>query len=237
MTYPPQPGQPYGQQPDPYGQGGYPQSGGFPQSGGQQQPAQYPNQPYPNQPYQGQQYPGQQYPQYPQQQHQYPGQQQYPAYDQSFGGPPAPPKKKSKTGLWIGIVVVVVLLIAFGVTGFFVPGFLVKNSAAGPDATAQALADALGKRDTAALNSLKCGNPGENVGLAIQEISKVKAATLAGPPTRVTDTEDTAIINVTTSSMSAPFTVTFADQNGQWCWKDIARGGGGPTTGSPPTTG
>jgi hypothetical protein len=231
MTYPPQPGQPYGQQPDPYGQGGYPQSGGFPPPGGQQQPAQYPNQPYPNQPY-----PGQQYPQYPQQQ-QYPGHQQYPAYDQSFGGPPAPPKKKSKTGLWIGIVVVVVLLIAFGVTGFFVPGFLVKNSATGSGATAQALADALGKRDTAALNSLKCGNPGENVGQAIQEISKVKAATLAGPPTRVTDTEDTAIINVTTSSMSAPFTVTFADQNGQWCWQDIARGGAGPTTGSPPTTG
>ncbi|RBM22217.1 hypothetical protein DI005_06790 [Prauserella sp. PE36] len=34
MTYPPQPGQPYGQQPGPYGQGGYPQQQGFPPGGG-----------------------------------------------------------------------------------------------------------------------------------------------------------------------------------------------------------
>jgi hypothetical protein len=212
MTYPPQPGQPYGP-PDPYGQGGgYPQSGGFPQ-----------------QPYQGQQqYP----PMYPPQP-QYPGQGQYPPPPQQpfpgFGGPPEKPKKR-RTGLWAGIAVVIVLLIAFGVTGFLAPGFLLGKAAQNSDATAQQLADALGKRDITALNSLRCATTGENVGKAIDEISKVKAATLVGPPTRVSDTETSAVINVTTAAPPAPYTVTFANQDGKWCWKDIAQGA---KTGTP----
>ncbi|MDI5979572.1 Twin-arginine translocation protein TatA [Amycolatopsis magusensis] len=131
MTYPPQPGQPYGEQPDPYGQGGYgqpgqPQSGGFPQQGqpyGQQQPGYDPygqqqQQPYGQQPQYGQQQPG--YDQYGQTQ-QYQG---YPQGGDGFGGPPP---KKSKTGLLIGLAAGLVVLIAVGITGFVAPGFFLSK--------------------------------------------------------------------------------------------------------------
>jgi hypothetical protein len=240
MTYPPQPGQPYGQQPDPYGQSGYPQSGGFPQPGGWQQPGQQdPNQSYhPQQsPYPQQQYPQQ--PQYPGQQQPYPGQfpgqqPQYPGYSQGFGGPPAPPRK-SKNGLWAGIAGVVVLLIAFGITGFLAPGFLVsKDQGPTADGAAKTLVNALNKQDTAALNSLKCGDAGQNVGLAIIEVNKVKAVTLDGALTRVSDTEYTADLAVTTSGKPSPYLSTFANESGKWCWKDIDRGS---SSGSTPTSG
>lgn len=116
MTYPPQPGQPYGQDPQGQQPGGYPQQP-YPQQGGwdggaQQQQAWDPNNP---------------------------------AYTQGFGGPPAPPPK-SKTGLIIGIVIGVVVLIAFGVTGFVAPGFLLSkddnNTAAQPPASSSGKAPA-----------------------------------------------------------------------------------------------
>ncbi|WP_242579093.1 Twin-arginine translocation protein TatA [Amycolatopsis sp. 195334CR] len=143
MTYPPQPGQPYGEQPDPYGQGGYgqqgqPQSGGFPQQGQPygQQPGYDPygqqqQQPYGQQPY-GQ--PG--YDQYGQPTQQYQG---YPGGGDGFGGPPP---KKSKTGLWAGIGVGVVVLVALGITGFVAPGFFLSKdeptNTAGGQTTSQA---------------------------------------------------------------------------------------------------
>ncbi|WP_037320484.1 protein translocase TatA [Amycolatopsis orientalis] len=131
MTYPPQPGQPYGQ--DPQGQ----QPGGYPQQGGWDQTQQYGQQPQ-----QG----WDQTQQYPQQQQGWdPNAQQQgwdpnnPGYPQGHGGPPAPPPK-SKTGLIIGIVIGLVVLIAFGVTGFVAPGFLLSkdegnNTAAPPPAS------------------------------------------------------------------------------------------------------
>lgn len=145
MTYPPQPGQPYGQDPQGQQPGGYPQQP-YPQQGGwdpnaQQQPQQGWDQ---TQQY-GQQQGWDQTQQYPQQGGWDPNAQQQqawdpnnPGYTQGFGGPPAPPKK-SKTGLLIGIVIGVVVLIAFGVTGFVAPGFLLgkddNNTAAPPPAT------------------------------------------------------------------------------------------------------
>lgn len=211
MTYPPQPGRPNGP-PDPYGQGGgHPRSGGFPQQpyqGSQQYPPAYP--PQPQIPRQGQ----------------YPGQGQYPPPQQplpGFGGRPEEPKKR-RTALWAGIAVVIVLLIAFGVTGFLTPGFLLSKTAPKSDTAALQLADALSRQDITVLNSLKCASTGENVGKAIEEISKVRGATLLGPPTRVSDTEDSAVINVTTAAKPAPYTVTLANQDGKWCWKDIAQG-------------
>ncbi|MFI7116639.1 Twin-arginine translocation protein TatA [Amycolatopsis sp. NPDC049868] len=119
MTYPPQPGQPYGQDP----QGQQPQQGGWdpnqqygqPQQQGWDQTQQY------QQPQQGWD-PNQQYQQQPQQGWD-PNQQ---GYQQGYGGPPAPPSK-SKTGLIIGIVIGVVVLAAFGVTGFVAPGFLLSK--------------------------------------------------------------------------------------------------------------
>lgn len=150
MTYPPQPGQPYGQ--DPQGQ----QPGGNPQQGGWDQTQQYGQQQGwdPNQQYQQQQPQQgwdqtQQYPQQPQQGAWDPNAQQQgwdpnnPGYQQGYGGPPAPPSK-SKTGLIIGIVIGVVVLIAFGVTGFVAPGFLLGkdegNTAAPPPASSSSKA-------------------------------------------------------------------------------------------------
>jgi hypothetical protein len=243
MTYPPQPGQPYGQQPDPAGHSGYPQSDGFPQQSGQQFPSQpYPPQQYPGAGYpeqNGSVYPGQQYPQpgYGQPSpYQGYGQQQYPQFGQvgGFGGPPAPPKKRN-AGMWIGVVVIVVVLAAFGVTGFVAPGFLLsKTTSASPDAAARALADGLNKQDTAALTGLECRDAGTNVGLAINEISKVTAAALNGPLTKVTDTEYTANIDVTTSNSPSPYVNTLDNEGGTWCWKNIDHAGPGSQS-SPPT--
>ncbi|SFW82210.1 DUF4333 domain-containing protein [Amycolatopsis australiensis] len=103
----------WGQQPPPYGQqpgGGYPQSGpqaqpqygqqpggGYPQSGPQAQP-QY-----------GQQPPGQ---------YDY-GQQQFPGQSSPEGEKPA----KSKKGLLIGIIALVVVVAVVGILGFVTPGF------------------------------------------------------------------------------------------------------------------
>lgn len=111
MTYPPQPGQPYGQDPQGQQPGGYPQQPYPQQQGGWDQTQQY-----------GRQQGWNQTQQYPQQG----GWDPNPAYTQGFGGPPAP--KKSKTGLIIGIAIGVVVLIAFGVTGFVAPGFLLSEA-------------------------------------------------------------------------------------------------------------
>ncbi|UKD52944.1 hypothetical protein L3Q65_34325 [Amycolatopsis sp. FU40] len=128
MTYPPQPGQGG----DPYGQGWQqPGSGGVPQQPGwdpnqAQQPGGYPN---------AQQQPAwdpnaqQQYPGY--QQQPYGGTQQFPqqGWDQGQypGGPGGEPPKNNKTGLWIGIAVAVVVVVALGITGFVAPGFFLSK--------------------------------------------------------------------------------------------------------------
>ncbi|MFD2468328.1 hypothetical protein [Amycolatopsis silviterrae] len=136
MTYPPQPGQGG----DPYGQGWQqPGSGGVPQ-----QPGWDPNQAQPQQGWdpnaQAQPQPGwdpnaqqQQYPGY--QQQPYGGTQQFPqqGWDQQGqypggpGGPGGQPPKGNKTGLWIGIAVAVVVVVALGITGFVAPGFFLSK--------------------------------------------------------------------------------------------------------------
>lgn len=143
---------PYGgNDPQQWGQApGTPPSGGFPAQGQPQQPG-YPQQPqqggYPQQPQQGgypQQQPGQygypqqgqpQYGQYPQQQGQQPyygqqpGQQQpgqY-GYDPNFAGASPQGKKGGGKLLWIVTGVVVVVVAALAVTGFWVPGFFVTK--------------------------------------------------------------------------------------------------------------
>ena len=141
MTYPPQ--QPYGGQPDPYNQGGQgqqpygqqppPNTGGFNQP--QDPYGQQPQQPggYPG--YQGQPgQPGQTGPYgYPPQGQPGPGGPQGPygpppGYD-GYGTPPGGPKKR--TGLIIGIIVAVVVLIGGGIGAYFL------FSGSSPDSIAQ----------------------------------------------------------------------------------------------------
>lgn len=136
------PQQPYGPPSGGFPAQGYPQQPGQPQYGGYPQQPQQPAQPY-GQPDPGsggfpQQNPYGQ-PQDPgsggfQQQNPYGQQPQYGGYGQQqqqgyggYGQMPQPEKKKSNTGLWIGVVVAVLVVAAVGVLGFVTPGFFNKK--------------------------------------------------------------------------------------------------------------
>lgn len=238
MTYPPQPGQPFGQQPDPYGQqGGYPQSGGFPQQGGQygQQPG------YAQQPGYGQQpgydpaagY-GQQYG-YDQSQHPYQAQYGQPG---GFGGPPPPPK--SKTGLWVGIAIAVVVLFALGVTGFVAPGFFLskdsQSTAAGPEATAQAIVDGLNGRNRAALAALKCADAERDIDEVLDNLDKASDVTLTGTE-KTSGTSASAKVNLKISGRPTTASGELAAAGDKWCWKSVSGGLRPGSTKSSRTTG
>lgn len=263
MTYPPQPGQPdpYGQQPPPSGgfpQQPYPQQGGWDPNQQQQQP--YPTQQYPQQGWdpnqqqqpawdpnaqQHQQQYGQPYGQ-PQQGWdpntggQMAGWDQNMAYSQGFGGPPAPPKK-SRTGLIIALVAVVVVLAGLGITGFVAPGFFLSkddtSTASGPDKTAQDIVDALNRKDKAALNGLKCGDAEEDIAQIIDNVDKVSDVKLNGPVTKVSETEYTAIVAMKINGNASTRKGTLGKSGDTWCWRQVssASSGGGKTT-APKTT-
>ncbi|OXM61059.1 hypothetical protein L1857_01340 [Amycolatopsis thermalba] len=237
MTYPPQPGQPdYGQQPDPYGQQpGGPQSGGFPQQGGQYG-QQYPGQQPYGQPEYGQQQPG-----YGQQQPGYG--QQYPGYDPNypqtaqFGyGAPPPGGGGSKKGLWIGLSVgLVVVLAALGITGFWVPGFFLGDSKEeGPQAVAQQVIDGIKNHDKAALTALKCADADRSVQAAIDDVNDVDSITIG----QVKENGDTATVDFTASAggEEGTGTGTLAKQNGKWCWKDLETRASGSGTSTRTST-
>ncbi len=254
MTYPPQPGQPdpYGQQPPP--------SGGFPQQGGwdpnqQQQP--YPTQQYPQQGWDpNQQQPGwdpnmqqqQQYGQpYGQPQQgwdpnaggQMSGWNQNAGYSQGFGGPPAPPKK-SKTGLIIALVAVVVVLAAVGITGFVAPGFFLSKdstTASGPEKTTADIVDALNRKDKAALNSLKCGDAEEDISQIIDNVDKVSDVKLVGTVTKLSETEATAIVSMKINGNASTRKGTLGKSGDTWCWRQVgsASSTGGKTSSPKPS--
>jgi hypothetical protein len=134
--------QQWGQQPQ-YGQqpgGAYPPSGpqpqqpGYGQSQGPQHQQQWGQQPqYGQQPGYSQQPPQYGQPQqeqpggaYPPQQYGQPGQYDY-GQPPGYPGPPQAGEKKSKKGLLIGIVALVVVGAAVGVLGFLAPGFFVTK--------------------------------------------------------------------------------------------------------------
>lgn len=250
MTYPPQPGQPYGQQPDPYNQGGqYGQQGGYPQSGGfPEQSGQY------GQGQQGQYGQGQYgqpggYPQsggFPQQ-----GQPQQGGYDQSaygqyqgypqqgqygqpgMGGPGGQPPKK-KTGLIVGAIIGVVVLLGgiFAVTAFAWPGFLTEDEETGSSGSsaeqvAQSIADALSAKDTATLNQLKCGDADPMVAGVISNTSMIEGARLQGAPTQVDPATYKATMLITVQGAEVPFDGTLAKAGDTWCWKTVQVGMGG----------
>jgi peptidyl-prolyl cis-trans isomerase B (cyclophilin B) len=131
-------------------------------------------------------------------------------------------------------------VIAFGITGFVVPGFFLAksgSSASGPDSAAQALADALNKRDTAALNALRCADADPIVGVLIGAVDQVKTAKLTGGAKKVSETEYTANLDVISGNeMDATrFTGTFSSANAKWCWKNMTGSTDQPSAGSAPT--
>ncbi len=247
MTYPQQP---YGQQPDPYGQGqqpgrrqgqygGYPQtpSGGYPQtpSGGYQQPQG------------GYQQPGGQYGGYdPTAQYGgFPG-GQYGGY----GGPPPPPKKN--TGMIVAIVAIVVLLLGgIGITGFVAPGFFLsddkKNAGGGggettsndngADAFVDDLVKAADDKDSSALKDLACSDAESNVQSAIDDIDEISGAKLKDTK-KVSDSQVTAVLDIEVNGDNADYDASVVKNGKDWCWNDItlSSGGGGlPTESTEPT--
>ncbi|MFF4593423.1 hypothetical protein [Amycolatopsis sp. NPDC001319] len=94
-----------------------------------QQGGQYPQQPYPQQPYAQQPppYPAQQPPN-PQQPPYPPQQQPCPQQQWVQPGYPPQPKKRRLLWLWISLGVVVVLAGGVGITGFVAPGFFLNKN-------------------------------------------------------------------------------------------------------------
>jgi hypothetical protein len=243
MTYPQGP---YGQQPDPYGQGqqqpgqygGYPQqgtpAGGYPQqgtpSGGYpQQAGQYggydPTQQYPQPQYGG-----------------FPGGQ----YGGGYGGPP----QKKNTGMIVAIVAIVVLVLGgLGITGFVAPGFFLsddKKSAGGgggtttsndngADAFIDDLVKAADEQDATALRDLACSDAESNVTEAIDDISQISGAKLKDTKNEGDD-KAVATLDITVDGDNADYEVTVTKDGKDWCWKNIEPTGGGelPTASSAP---
>lgn len=208
-------------QPGGFPQGGYPQSGGFPQ-GGYPQSGGFPQGGYP------QNFPTN-FPQSGGYQDQFGqpafGQPGYPGYGQPGGfGAPREERPKSKTGLWIGLSVgIVVILGAIGVTGFVVPGFfLSKNASSAPHATLQAIADGLNKHDQPGLRGTICQDGNPQLGNAVTRVDSVSDAKITSGPTKVSDTEYTGVIDVIYDGTPDTITAKLANENGKWCWKDAS---------------
>jgi hypothetical protein len=232
MTYPPQPGQPdYGQQPGSFGQqpggfgqqpGGYPASGGYPQPGGFPQSGGFPQ---PGQPPYGQPYPG---------------------YDPSGGGggfpPPGqfggygtpPPGGGGKKGLWIGLSVgLVVILAALGITGFWKPGFFLSgsssttNAASGPQNIAQQVVDGINQHDKAKLSALKCQDSGSEVQTIIDNVTQLSNAKLSGVQSGGTTASATVTVMNTNLHQNVTGYLKLADETGKWCWQGTTDSPGG----------
>jgi hypothetical protein len=143
--------------------------------------------------------------------------------------------------LWIGIAVVLVVLIALGITGFVAPGFFLSkdSNSAGPESTEQALVDNINKKDKAALTSMKCPDASRTIDTLINQINNVKSAASAGPPQKVSDTAYTASLSVTLNNgRKQTYSGQLAQENGNWCIKSVDSGSGSSSsnTSSPTST-
>lgn len=220
MTYPPQPEQPYGRQPGgfPPQPGGYPQpgpqvgghpgaGGGYPQPGPYQGVGGFPQQPYGAPGYGN--YPG-------------PGYGGFGAYP-GYGGPQPPKRRK---GLWIGLSLgLVVVLAALGITGFWQPGFFVGKPGpthVTPEAALRGIVDGLNKHDETALTTLKCTNADPKITNAINNAGQVTDAKLISGPIKVSNTEYDGVISITYHGETDRFTGKLANENGNWCWQDAS---------------
>lgn len=178
--------------PDPYGQqGGY---------------GQYPQYP----PYGQNPYPYDPYGQYQQQ-----GNLAQPG---SFGAAPPPPKKR-RTGLWVGVSAGAVVLVAFLITAFVAPGFLLNDK--GPREVARSTAAAIDAHDKAALRRLICSDASMTVRAAIGAVDDVGSARLTSVRQQAPD-HAVGEITVRAGGTRATVEAMFARQNDEWCWQDIS---------------
>lgn len=166
----------------------------------------------------------------------YPG-GQYPQGHNPYGmqgggwGPQQPPPKKGRTGLWVVLSLTAVAVVAFVITAFVAPGFLLDDDSKGSQGanadgdSAQALAvrlrDALNNRDTAALREMACPRAAGMVEATIAEISEVSDVELVG---EAQEKEDTAVVKYGVTFYGEPITFenTLTKRDDSWCWQDLA---------------
>lgn len=153
-----------------------------------------------------------------------------------------PPPKKSNTGLIVTVVgLVVVLLAALGVTGFWQPGFFLSDDetseasgggsteTSGPQALAQQIVAGLNAKDTAKLGGLKCASADQDVDQVIQGVQQLQSASLAGEVKTISDTQASADVAVITSDGNTINAAGLMAKEGEkWCWQDVNIGGNVP---------
>ncbi len=167
---------------------------------------------------------------------------QYPYGQQGGFGPQEP--KKSKTGLWIGLSVAAVAVVAFVVTAFVAPGFLLSDDSdssetaggtAGGDggdgaqALAEQIRDAFNAQDPTTLQGLTCPNATQMVQSIISTAGQVSNVELQGQAKKNGDTA-TVTANVTYDGQPMSVENTLANQNGTWCWQDLTLNTSMPST-------
>lgn len=200
---------------------------------------------YPSHPGPYGQYPGGPNPQYG-------GQQPMPSgpYGQPGGFGPPPPSGGNKAGVWIGVSIVVVALVAFAITAFVAPGFLVggsKSQRAANHGTAEdftvrgvaaqdlgdKVAEALKTGKSAAVTPLLCPDATEELKTFAdefrepQDVSYIEVMVgLGGKHEKEGLT--TAVRPLSGSAVGRPdiageipTSFTFVRQADGWCWQDL----------------
>ncbi|OQO92504.1 hypothetical protein B1813_09935 [Saccharomonospora piscinae] len=159
-------------------------------------------------------------------------------YGQPAGFGPPPPSGGGKAGLWIGVGIASVALVAFLITAFVAPGFLLgddseSGGADGPLAaggTARDLGDRIG-------DALQSGQPGAVTPLLCQDATDPLKKFAEGlrepqPPSYVEVTERdgtaSAVLTLSGPALGKPeitgqvtATGTLANQETGWCWRDF----------------
>ncbi|HEV2782407.1 MAG TPA: hypothetical protein VGX25_23690 [Actinophytocola sp.] len=154
--------------------------------------------------------------------------------------PPSPPRR---TALGVALAFLAVAMIAFGVTAFAWPGFLVAggDSASGcarpsgddPRPYAEAIADCLEAGNSAVLTALTCGGNAETRDL-IGTADRIGGAELTA--LSVSGSEARAVIEVERDDDRATIQAVLAKDGNRWCWKriDAADAGGVPASPTNP---
>lgn len=173
----------------------------------------------------------------------------YQPYGQQPGWPPVPqPQKKARTGLAVGIGVVVVALVVFAVTAFVAPGFLLDDKASsaaddtscgtGPaaddgmsDGSAQKVNALVSKiiqgfcdQDQDALTQLICTGSEPAIRGYVEEADRVEEFALRG---EINDAGPTATAEVRAvlvdggRRVEADMLITLAYEGDDFCWQDM----------------
>jgi len=144
------------------------------------------------------------------------------------GGYPPPgygTPRKSNTGLIVGIIAaVVVVLGTLGITGFVAPGFFLSDDegSGGGDTTsaqgaAQAMVAAINAKDAAGVRGLRCSGADEDLEQVATGLGQIKSAALNG---QVQESGATASVSLQVDVGSQVTTNgQLAKENGTWCWR------------------